>query len=80
MIALIQILKALSKFNRDLVEAYFDGIDKNNAEEEIELLPEFLLTHCGIDVELTDLHKSSMVRIVKSGSYKSVFKTIDIAF
>lgn len=78
MLVLLQILKILPAFNIDLLEAYFDDIPADNVEEEIELLPDFILNHMGIQVELTSIQKDTLIRIVKNGSWKAAFKVTNM--
>ena len=77
MLTLMQLLKILSPFDRELLKAYFADIDKSNVKEEIDLLSDFLFNHCRINVELRDREKESLVRIVMNGTWKSAFTVAD---
>lgn len=66
----------LCKFFEEAVEEHNAG--EKIFEDQVEDLPDFLFNHFHIQVELTEIQKSMLVRILTNGSWKSAFKIADV--
>lgn len=81
MILLIQLLKFLenNKKAKIMLQAYFESsiadvdFGEMSFDDIAEQLPEFLANHLGIELEMKEREKESLVKILKNGTWKSAF-------
>lgn len=80
MIALLQLLNSLNKKQRKHLLNFieFNLADGHDGKLIVNHLTRFLNEQLGLIIEMNDVHRDGLVRIIENGAYKSAFRLTEL--